>query len=169
MNAERREFIPEEGILQEVRAYSDAINRQPEYRRALFELNSNAKPTVELYLEDGVRSSIRVINILERLANPYTKERLLKQLDNGEIPDRWIEELALRDTDSDPYGLLSLERMKKITMRFVEKKIKVDTDPTQRDNILLHAHAVERGADLVINKYRQQLERYGYIDEKFIE
>lgn len=157
-----------------VQEYSDGIRKTPEYHQALQEFDSGelpefpagSIPTVDFYLRRGVASAIQAVELLAIVTDPAKHLQLLKEFDEGIIPDHWIEQLVIgreRDTEEDDYGLGTLRIVKERDMNAILHKLRQDLDEQQVAGYKLHAAVVGRGHDFIITKYHDELVVNGFL------
>jgi hypothetical protein len=163
-------------IYQRVQEFSDQLPKSEEYRKVISEFDNGqlesfppgTLPTVDFYMKRGIASSIMTIELLALISDPLKHHYLLREFDEGIIPDHWIEETVIqrhsqRTGITDIYGLETLAVIKQRDMANILKKISSGLDEQQEKGYRHHADVVGRGHDFIISKYKEELEASGLL------
>lgn len=164
-------------IINRVKDYSDSILTRPEYKRLLEEFNVVKKPALELGIRQGIQNAAMAITVLEKCTCEETRLNLWNQVDNGEVPYRWILDLLdkagkvhpsseLKEGEEKPVEhhplqiqLEILKQNKENDVASVMKERGEMRDPLQDEAYKRHAEAVAAGHDLLIGFMEQVIAR----------
>lgn len=165
-----------EDIYRRVQDYSDGIRNTEEYQKALLEFDAGqlrcfppgTLPTVDFYLRRGIASSIMAVELIAMIASPVRHEQLLKEFDEGIIPDHWIEQLVVqqqRDATQNDYGLSTLRLVRERDRNTILQKVSQGLDEQQEKGYELHADVVGRGHNFIITRYEEELIKCGLLSK----
>jgi hypothetical protein len=147
-----------------VQEYSDDIKRAAEYRSYLEEFRQKGEPENKRFLKRGIANSIDTLETIYEVSCGETRELYQRRLENGLIPESWIEETVLgtsvssdQSASQEEMWLGTLERIKEKDMNSVLRKIDGTVDQIQEAGYRRSAEVIGFGHDLIINKLRLEL------------